>query len=165
MNLIIRALSFIIIFWNTNLAQLTASATATGTYAQLGYSTATKLADLNFGTIYVGTSIAVEPKSAQAAEVMFNGSSSTAVNVTITFPTVLNNGPNTINFQNSKSNPVYNTIPDASSAVEFKHKDGGTASTGPDGNLYIWMGGKVTATRPIAAGVYTGIIQVVVVQP
>ena len=64
-----------------------------------------------------------------------------------------------MNFQNSKSNPIYNTIPDAMSATQFKHKMGGSATTGTDGNLYVWVGGRVNAKNNQAAGTYTGIIQ------
>jgi hypothetical protein len=165
MKNVIPLLLFSIVCTSINIAQVTISATANGTFAVAAYMTVIKLADLQFGTIFEGTTLTIEPTSAQAAAAMFNGNSSTAVTVTITFPTVLVSGANTINFQNSKSNPIYNTIADAMSATEFKHKNGGSAKTGADGNLYLWMGGKVATARPTAAGTYTGTIQIVVVQP
>jgi hypothetical protein len=146
-------------------AQVTVSATAMGTFAELGYSTITKLADLEFGTVFKGVAVTIEPTSTQAAEFLFNGSSNTTVDVTFTFPDVLTSGTNTISYQNSKSNPTYNTLPDAASATEFKHKNRGSAATGANGNLYIWVGGKVNTANNQAAGTYTGILTVTIVQP
>ena len=147
-----------------SIAQVTASATAMGSFAVLGYTTITRLADLNFGNVMTGVATIVDPTSAQAAEFLFNGNANTVVDVTVTFPADLICGSNTLNF-NTPAKPIYNTIPDAISAMEFKRKTGGSASTGPDGNLYVWVGGRVRAGINQAAGSYTGIMQIVVVQP
>jgi hypothetical protein len=140
------------------------SATANGTFAVAAYMTVIKLADLNFGTIFVGTTLTIEPTSPQAAAFLFNGNSSTTTEVTITFPNDLISGSNTINF-NTPSRPTYNTIPNAMTATEFKKKTGGSAQTGTDGNLYVWVGGRVRAANKQATGTYTGIMQIVIVQP
>ncbi len=165
MKNLLRTLLFVFLLSNNGIAQQSASATANGTFAVAAYMTVIKLADLNFGTIFKGTTLTVEPTSSQAAAALFNGNNSATTQVTITFPNVLTSGINTINFQNSNSNPTYNIIPSAMSATAFKHKTGGSAQTGPDGNLYIWIGGKVTAKPNQAAGTYTGIIAIVVTQP
>jgi hypothetical protein len=165
MKNLLQTLLIIFLLNSISIAQRSASATANGTFAVAAYMTVIKLSDLNFGTIFEGTTLTVEPTSPQAAQVLFNGNSNAIADVTVTYPNVLKSGTNTMNFQNSKSNPMYNTIPNAMSATEFKRKTGGSAQTGADGNLFIWVGGKVTATRPTPAGTYTGIIQIVVVQP
>jgi hypothetical protein len=164
MKYIALTMSFVLLFCGISTAQVTASATAMGTFSILGYATVTRLADLNFGDLIVGVQTTVLPTDAQAAEFLFNGSNNTIVQVTITFPDVLTCGSNTMNF-NTPDRPIYNTIPDATTAVEFKKKTGGSASTGPDGNLYVWVGGRVRARQNQAAGSYTGIMQIVIVQP
>jgi hypothetical protein len=164
MKYLVQILIFISLFCGTSIAQGTGSATANGTFAVAAYMTVIKLADLEFGTIFVGTTLTVDPTDAGAAEFLFNGNSSTTTQVTITFPIDLTSGSNTINF-NTPGRPIYNTIPDAMTATQFKKKTGGSASTGADGNLYVWVGGRVRAANRQAAGTYTGIITVVVTQP
>jgi hypothetical protein len=153
---------FVLLFCSISIAQETASATATGTFSVLGSTTITKLADLDFGNLIIGVQTTVQPTDAQAAEFLFNGDINTVVQVTITFPSDLTCGSNAMTFHTVS--PIYNTIPDAASATQFKHKTGGSASTGSDGNLYIWAGGKVMANKNQAAGIYTGIIQIEVVE-
>jgi hypothetical protein len=164
MKYITPTLLFVLLFCGISIAQVTASATAMGSFSVLGYTTVTRLADLNFGDLVVGVATIILPTDAQAAEFLFNGNANTNVQVTITFPSDLTCGSNTLNF-NTPNRPIYNTIPDAMTAVEFNKKTGGSASTGVDGNLYIWVGGRARATKNQAAGSYTGIMQIVVVQP
>jgi hypothetical protein len=163
MKYIKQTLLFVLLFCGISIAQVTVSATAMGTFSVLGYATVTRLADLDFGALIVGVNTTVLPTDAQAAEFLFNGNVNTDVQVTITFPSDLICGSNTMKFH--EISPIYNTIPDASSATQFKHTSGGSATTGADGNLYIWAGGRVMANKNQAAGQYTGIIQIVVVQP
>jgi hypothetical protein len=163
MRYIAQILLFVLLFCGISIAQVTASATAMGSFSVLGYATVTRLADLNFGDLIVGVNTTVLPTDAQAAEFLFNGSDNTVVQVTITFPSDLTCGSNTMKFHTIS--PIYNTIPDAMTAVEFKKTSGGSASTGADGNLYVWVGGRVMANNNQAAGSYTGIMQIVVVQP
>jgi hypothetical protein len=163
MKFITKTLFFVLFFSGVGIAQVTASATAMGTFAVLGYTTITRLADLNFGNLTIGVNTTVDPTNAQAAEFLFNGNANTVVDVTITFPADLTCGANTIKFNDLP--PIYNTIPDAMTATQFKGKKNWSASTGPDGNLYVWVGGKVRAAINQAAGSYTGTMQIVVVQP
>jgi hypothetical protein len=153
----------VLFFFGNGSAQVTVSASAMGTFAVLGYSTVTRLSDLNFGDLIVGTNVTVLPTDPRAAEFMFNGNNNTVVQVTLTYPATLTSGSNTMRF--FEINAVQNIIPDAATAVEFKKKSGGSASTGPDGDLYIWVGGRVVVGPNQAAGSYTGIMQIVVVQP
>ncbi len=162
MKYIKQTMLFISLFGSMSIAQVTASATAMGTFSVLGFATITKLADLDFGNLIVGMNTTVLPTDAHAAEFLFNGDVNTNVQVTITFPNELICGSNTMNFYTIS--PIYNTIPDAASATQFKHTTGGSAATGADGNLYIWAGGRVTTSNNQVAGSYTGIIQIVVVQ-
>jgi hypothetical protein len=162
MKYIIPTLLFVLLFCGISIAQETGSATAEGSFSVLGYATVTRLADLNFGNLTTGVSVTIDPTDAQAAEFLFNGSANTDVEVTITFPSQLTCGTNTMRFQTVRY--TYNTIPDPSTATEFKKK-GGTATTGADGNLYIWAGGRINVGNNQAAGSYTGIMQIVIVQP
>ena len=162
MKHITSTLLFVLIFCRISIAQETASATTMGTFSVLGSATITKLADLDFGNLVIGVQTIVQPTDAQAAEFLFNGDINTVVQVTITFPSNLTCGSNTMNFYTIS--PIYNTIPDAASATQFKHTTGGSVATGADGNLYIWAGGRVMANKNQAAGIYTGIIQIEAVE-
>jgi hypothetical protein len=164
MKYITQILLFVFLLSSISIAQQSASATANGTFAVAAYMTVIKLADLNFGNVFVGTTPTIDPTSPQAAEFLFNGNANAVAQVTITFPGNLNSGSNTLNFS-TPGRPTYNTIPDAMSATAFKHKTGGSATTGTDGNLYVWVGGSVRARNNQAAGTYTGIMQIAIVQP
>ena len=163
MKYITSTLLFVLLFCSISIAQMTASATAMGTFSVLGSATITKLADLDFGNLIVGVNTTVQPTDARAAEFLFNGDANAVVQVTITFPSDLIYGSNAIKFY--EISPIYNTTPNATSATQFQQTSGGTATTGADGNLYIWAGGRVMADKNQAAGIYTGIIQIVIVQP
>ena len=162
MKYIASTLLFILFFCSMSIAQETASATAMGTFSVLGSTTITKIADLDFGNLIIGVQTTVQPTDAHAAEFLFNGDVNTNVQVTITFPSNLTCGSNTIKFY--EISPIYNTIPDATSATQFKNTSGGSATTGTDGNLYIWAGGRVMANKNQAVGIYTGIIQIEVTE-
>jgi hypothetical protein len=162
MRHITPTLLFVLLFCSISIAQGTGSATAEGSFSVLGYATVTRLADLNFGNLLTGVNITIDPTDAQAAEFLFNGNANTDVQVTITFPNELRCGTNTMIFHTVRY--TYNIIPNASTSTEFKKK-GGTATTGADGNLYIWAGGRVNVANNQAAGSYTGIMQIVIIQP
>jgi hypothetical protein len=162
MKYITLILLFILLFCDISIAQETASAIAMGTFSVASSLTATKLADLNFGDLVVGVNTTVQPTDTHAAQFLINGNGNSVVQVTVTFPSNLTCGSNTMNFYTIS--PIYNTIPDAVSATQFQQTSGGTATTGADGNLYIWAGGRVMANKNQAVGIYAGIIQIVVVQ-
>jgi len=163
MKYIIPTLLFVFLFCCISIAQETASATAMGTYSLASSLTATKLADLNFGNLIVGINTIVQPTDAHAAQFLINGNGNSVVQITISFPSDLTCGSNTMKFHTLV--PLYGTIPDAVSALQFQQTSGGSASTGADGNLYIWAGGGIMASINQAAGNYAGIIELVVTQP
>jgi len=163
MKYMTQALLFILLFCNISTAQETASATAAGTFSVSSYFTVTRLADLVFGELVAGVNISIQPASVKAAQFLINGNGNSVVQVTVTFPPSLTCGNNTLVF--NPLVPMYNTIPDALSAVQFSSYAGGSASIGTDGNLYVWVGGKILAAQMQPAGSYNGIIQLVVTQP
>jgi hypothetical protein len=163
MKYITLILLFILLFCGISIAQETASAIAMGTFSVASSLTATKLADLIFGDLVTGINTTVQPTDAQAAQFLINGSGNTVVQVTITFPNELTCGSSTMKFYTLV--PIYNTIPNAMSAIQFTSSSGGSANTGLDGNLYVWAGGRITADKNQTAGKYAGIIELVVTQP
>jgi len=163
MKYILPILLFVFLFCCNSIAQETASAIAAGTFSVSSYFTVTRLADLVFGELAAGVNMSIQPTSAKAAQFLINGNGNSIVQVTITFPPSLTCGNNTLVF--NPLVPICNTIPDASSAVQFSGSSGGSVSTGSDGNLYVWVGGKILATQMQPAGSYNGIIQLVVTQP
>jgi hypothetical protein len=162
MKHIAQTLLLLLLSCSIGMAQETVSATAMGTFSVTSSLTVTKLADLIFGDMLVGVTTTILPTSAQAARFFINGNANSTIQVTITFPTSLTCGSNTMEF--SPLTPLYNTSSDALSAIQFLGSSGGIASTGTGGNLYIWVGGKTTATTKQPAGNYTGIIELTVTE-
>ncbi len=144
-------------------AQETASATATGSFSVLGYTTVTRLADLMFGDLVLGDNTTVQPTSPKAAQFLFNGSPNTRVQISITYPRDLTCGSNTLRFHSTSA--VFNTISNPTTATPFLEATGGEATTGNDGNLYIWVGGRVMAKKKQPVGSYNGLMKIIVVQP
>jgi hypothetical protein len=144
-------------------AQESASAVANGSFSVTSYFNITKLTDLSFGTVPVGGSIIVNPVSGTSAMFKIFGSGTTGVQVTINLPASLQYNGNALMF--TPLLPLYNTLAQSASAAAFPSVTGGDANTGTDGNLYVWVGGKVTATPQQRAGFYSGIVQISVTAP
>ena len=144
-------------------AQESASAVANGSFSVTSYFNITKLTDLSFGTVPAGGSIIVNPTSGASAMFKISGSGTTGVQVSIIYPASLQSGSNMLVFTSLL--PLHNTLAQSASADAFPSVAGGDAITGDDGNLYVWVGGKVTAVPQQRAGFYSGIIQISVAAP
>jgi hypothetical protein len=137
--------------------------TATVTATVLAATNVTKTADLALGTVAQGASVTVLSTDAAAAAFTVSGTANYATVCAFTYPTTLANGSNTLTFAGQI--PIYSTSSTQSSGTAFSALAGGTTTTGSAGELYLWVGGKVTATSSQAAGSYTGVITVTVTQP
>ena len=140
----------------------TATATATVNAATVGV---TKTADLALGSLNQGASSTVTALQSGAAAFTVSGSNAVPTIVAITYPGTLANGSNTMTFtsvgagyQNSGG------AADQSTQSAFTVATGGTVTSASDGSLYLWVGGKVTATATQAPGSYTGTLTITVTQ-
>ena len=144
-------------------AQESASAVANGSFSVTSYFNITKLTDLSFGTVPAGGSIIVKPTSGTSAMFKISGSGATGIQVSIIYPAGLQSDGNMLVFTSLL--PLHNTLAQSATAPAFPSVTGGDAITGGDGNLYVWVGGKVTATPQQRAGFYSGIVQISVTAP
>jgi hypothetical protein len=119
--------------------------------------------DLAIGNVVKGTTKTVFSNAANAAAFSITGEPSTQVVVTVTFPANLSDGTNNLPFTGEI--PIHNTIADQSSATAFGALTGGTATTSAAGDLYVYIGGGVTAAVAQPSGNYSGTINVNVVYP
>ena len=123
----------------------------------------TRLTDLNIGNVMQGATATILSTAAAAASFQITGAASTATTVTVTFPTELTSGVNTMPF--TGQTPRYNTVAGAGTSTAFGSPTGGTTNSNASGNLWIYVGGGVTAASSQPVGSYTGTITVGVTQP
>jgi Domain of unknown function (DUF4402) len=141
-----------------------ASATANVSANMTTMLTVTRNSDLTFGTVTQGATSSVASNSSNAAEFMVYGAASTSTSVSITYPTVLKNGSNTMTF-NANVYPRTNTTSSYTSGTSlFTDYSSGTANTSSIGYLYIFVGGSVTTASNQASGSYSATITVTVSQ-
>jgi Mat/Ecp fimbriae major subunit len=140
-----------------------ASTTANVTANVNATVTITRTADLALGNVNQGATKAIASNVAGAAAFTIGGAASAATTVTVTVPTDLTNGSNTLPF--TAVLPTYSTTGVQGTSTAFAATTGGTANTSATGTLSIWVGGSVTAGATQAAGSYTGTITVSVTQP
>jgi hypothetical protein len=143
---------------------LTAGPTAATVTATVTANVAlTKTSDLALGNVAKGATKTILSTGAGAAAFTVGGELNTPTTVTVSFPTELTAGANTLPFTGQI--PVYNTANVQGSATAFGTLTGGTTnSDATTGNLYLWIGGGVTASPTQAAGAYTGQLTVTIVQ-
>jgi len=123
--------------------------------------------DLTIGNVNQGGTVTIPSTNAAAAYFTITGATSATTTVTVTTPATLT-GPAAATMTYTAEYPTFNTIAGAAgrvAATAFGAYTGGTTLTNVTGNLYIWVGGGVTAAAAQAAGSYTGTITVGVTQP
>jgi hypothetical protein len=148
--LIVSALSF---------GQSSATVTAT-------VNTALSIVNTNnlaIGNVVKGTTKTIQSNAANAAAFTITGEPNTQTIVTVTFPTNLTFGANNLPFTGEI--PIHNTVADQGTATTYGAITGGTTPTNATGNLYVYVGGGVTAAVGQTSGNYAGTINVNVVYP
>jgi hypothetical protein len=142
-------------------AQTSTSATVTANVnAAL---TITKTLDLNLGNVAQGATVTITSLTAGAATFTIQGAASAGTTVTVTNPVNLTFGANNLTF--TAQIPRFNMANVQATSTAFGAVTGGSTNTSPSGQLFLWVGGSVTATAVQAAGSYTGTINVSFTQP
>jgi hypothetical protein len=103
----------------------------------------TRLTDLTIGNVNQGATVTIPS--------------------TVTLPADLTSGANTMPFTGQI--PRWNTVAGAGTSTAFGALTGGATPTNGTGNLWVYIGGGVTAALAQAVGSYTGAITVAVTQP
>ncbi len=125
--------------------------------------TITRTADLTIGAVNQGQTRTITSLTAGAATFTVTGAANASTTVTVTFPSELTFGTNTMPFAGQI--PRYNSVATQTSSIAFPDLTGGTATSNASGNLFLWVGGGVTASASQAVGAYTGTLTVSVTQP
>jgi ribosome-binding factor A len=157
-NLILVAVLLLIVS-SLSFGQSSASVTATVN----AVLTIVNTNDLAIGNVVKGTTKTITSNAADAAAFTITGEPNTQIVVTVAFPLNLSDGTNNLPFTGEI--PIHNTIADQSSATAFGALTGGTTPTNATGNLYVYVGGGVTAAVAQPSGNYSGTINVNVVYP
>jgi hypothetical protein len=157
-NLILAAVLLVIVS-SLSFGQTTASVTAT-VNAVLSITTTN---DLAIGNVVKGTTKTILSNAANAAAFTITGEPSTQTIVTVTFPANLTFGANNLPFTGEI--PIHNTVANQATATAYGALMGGTTPTNATGNLYVYVGGGVTAALGQTSGNYAGTINVNVVYP
>lgn len=154
-TLALCAISLVSFAQTSTTANVTANVTAV--------LTITKTADLNLGNVPQGSTVTITSLQAGAATFTIQGAASAATTVTVTTPANLTFGVNNLPF--TAQIPRYNTVNTQATSTAFAGTGGGSATTSGSGQLFLWVGGSVTAGASQAAGSYSGVITVSFTQP
>jgi hypothetical protein len=136
-------------------ANVTANVNATLTIA--------RLTDMTFAAVNQGQTVTIASNVAAASSFLIAGAANAATTVTVTFPTDLTFGANTLTFNGQI--PRYNTVAGPAASTAFGAITGGSTNTSGTGNLWVYIGGQVVATAVQAVGSYSGVITCAVTQP
>jgi len=141
------------------------SATANATANVNAALTIANTAGLNFGNVAQGATVTITPLLAGAAAFTISGAASAATTVSVTYPANLTFGANNLPF--TAQTPRYNNVANvqANGITGTWTAAGGSTTTSAGGNLWVWIGGSVTASASQAAGSYNGTITVSFTQP
>jgi hypothetical protein len=125
--------------------------------------TITNTGALNLGNVAQGATVTVLSTVVGASTFTIQGAATAATTVTVTNPANLTFGANNLTFNGQI--PRFNTVNVQGTSTAFPGLGGGSTTTSAGGQLFLWIGGSVTATAVQAAGSYTGVITVSFTQP
>jgi hypothetical protein len=149
------AISLVAFSQTSTTANVTANVTAALTITNTGA--------LNLGNVAQGATVTITSLTAGAATFTIQGAASAGTTVTVTDPVNLTFGANNLPFTGQI--PRFNTVNVQASSTAFGALTGGSTTTSVGGQLFLWIGGSVTASGSQAAGSYTGLITVSFTQP
>lgn len=138
-------------FTNTALSQASDSEDATITANVIAALSLAKNQNLAFGDVAQNTSGTVEVTDAAAVKFTITGEPSKNITFTLTSPANLSDGTNTLTFSDDIQ---YNSADDPATANVLN--DGATIAINGTGNLYVYLGGTVTAGGAQVRGAYSG---------
>lgn len=150
MRIILAFLAALLFTVSAN-AQTTDSESANITANVIASLSLAKNQDLAFGDVAQNTSSTINVTDAAAVKFTVTGEPSTNVTFSLTSPANLTNGGNNLTFSDDTQ---YNTTDDAATANALNDND--TIALSGAGNLYVYLGGTVTAGAAQVTGAYSG---------
>lgn len=158
MRKIITYINILFLFFAINsFSQVTGSILVTATVLNPISITTTR--DLDFGNdIVPGIFRTIDKTSATSGKFSISGQPSKEVNITLTLPSTLINGPNTLPISFTNTDGGYKTT--SGNLITFNPSVPINASLGSDGKLDIFLGGKVTPSHNQISGLYFGTINI-----
>ncbi|MEX2401158.1 MAG: DUF4402 domain-containing protein [Rhodothermales bacterium] len=133
-------------------AQATDSESATISADVIAALSLAKSQDLSFGDVAQNTTSTIAVTDGGVVKFTITGEPSKNITFTLTVPANLTDGSaNTLPFTDDIQ---YNTADDAGTASNLN--DGATIAINGTGNLYVYLGGEVTAGGAQVTGSYTG---------
>lgn len=136
---------------DTIFAQSTASESATVSATVVAAVGISKNQNLSFGDVARNTSSTIAVTDGAAAKFTVTGEPNKDITIALTDPSTLSDGSNTLTFS---SDAKYNTSDNAGAASALT--SGSTISLSASGNLYVYVGGTVTAGASQVTGAYSG---------
>jgi hypothetical protein len=155
MVLVLCAISVVSFAQTSTTANVTANVNAALTITNTGA--------LALGNVAQGATVTITSITAGAATFTIQGAASAATTVTVTNPANLTFGANNLPF--TAQVPRFNTVNTQATSTAFGAVTGGSTTTSAGGQLFLWIGGGVTASGSQAAGSYSGTITVSFTQP
>jgi spore coat protein U-like protein len=126
--------------------------------------TVTRLTDLALGNVNQGATATVLSNVGAAASFSVVGAANAPTTCTFAFPAnLVDVSANTMPFTGQI--PRYNVVAGAGASTAFGALAGGTTNSSVGGQLWLYVGGGVTAAALQPAGSYTGTLTVTVTQP
>jgi hypothetical protein len=116
-------------------SQQTATTTANVTANVSALLTITKTADLNFGTVFQGSTATILSNGAGVAALTVQGTALASTTVTVTFPVTVVNGANSMTFTGQV--PRYNTVNNQGTSTLFGLLSGGNTNSSATGQLFL----------------------------
>jgi type IV secretory pathway TrbL component len=123
--------------------------------------------DLTIGNVNQGGTVTVLSTAATAAAFTVTGATNAATIITVAYPATIT-GPAGATMPYTPQYPTSNIIGTAAgraAAAPFAAYTGGSATSNATGNLFVWVGGGVTADPAQAAGSYSGTLTCTCAQP
>lgn len=142
-------------------ASLVLGAPAAQAAAQV--SSITQDRDLNFGTVWAGSTRTIAATDAAAAQWTINTSRGTNMTLSFTLPGALTSGANSVALTYGSSAAQHDRDSNPSGGTSFNPAVGTTASTtNGQSTLWVWLGGSISPGSQVPAGTYTATITLVV---
>ena len=142
-------------FGQSAVANVTANVNGTLSIANTGA--------LALGNVPLNGTVTILSTQAGAATFTVTGAVLAATTINVTFPSNLVFSGNDLPFTGQI--PRYNTVAVQGTSTAFGALTGGSTTSSAGGNLWLWVGGGVTAGASQTVGQYTGTITVGVTQP
>ncbi len=160
-----RILVLVLALCAISLASFAQSTTANVTANVNATLTITNTGALNLGNVSQGQTVTITSLTAGAATFTIQGAASAGTTVTVAGPVggQLTSGANNLPF--TVQTPRYNTVNTQATSTAFGLVTGGSTTTSAGGQLFLWIGGSVTAAALQVPGSYTGVITVSFTQP